>query len=657
MYCQKCGAPADPAWKFCEKCGAPLERNHAGEPAAPLSPSASTPTPTPMPAMRSDSAAPAVPAAPAAKPKRPMSKKNKILAGTIGGVVVLLAAAFLILRMTYGPSTPEELAKKLNAAIDAKDPAALASYLDDADSPILADDRLKAFGATLENESVRSAYKEGILSAIQLAETTEEDAPSRDSFSDQLREELEGPNADLPDAWLTFVKERSWRGSKWSAHVAPVSVAAQNSEPSDDVKSSMKVGGIAADADTVENLWPSFYDYEGALTGAYGSQPYDGQVSAFDYTAPNTVIFEASRMNRLSLKFPDIATTVSLNGKEADGAPNDYKTFGPLPQQVDLKVAADAYGVELSSEAKIDTAEESNYEIGSALQQAAAEKVADLAYSTMENWAKATNSHSKKQLTGYDPNGRFSEFLTWDMENNPDRRYALSKVAVNPLSIRFYEDYLTADIRYEYVDSDSPDEEEHSAVRLEIARHGDQKEWWITDYNSAYVSESGANVERANSAFEKERAALSKSAAAASAADASGSSAVQASASGSAAFKQEDAQSFMLDYLNASVAAINARDFSYVTWHMDPSGPASKESSDYIGYLETKGITEQFEDAVVTGFKDNGDSTYTVSTRESYIIYNKDMEGTARSYNSVYKLSVVDGALKAHTLLSTKEIK
>ncbi|WP_246369779.1 TcaA NTF2-like domain-containing protein [Saccharibacillus deserti] len=587
-----------------------------------------------------------------------MSKKTKILAGSLGGVVLLLAAAYLILRMTYGPSTPDELAKKLNVALDAKDTAAFSAYLDDPNSPLLAADRLQTFKTSLEDEDVRRNYKEGILNAIQLAETAKKSGDD-DSFSSRLKQELETSDAELSPYWITFAEERSWRGSRWSAHVVPVSIAARSSDSAEEAKSSIKIGELKAEDGMLKNLWPSSYTYSGALTGLYGSQEYDGRVEAYQYPQPVDVVFDVSKTNALTLRFPSVNTKVTLNGKEVTGTPGEYTTFRPVPQKIELTASTDAYGVALSGKATVDAAQDTDYEVGTMLQQAASEQAADLFFKTMTSWVKATNAGSPALLTGYDPQGRFGEYLTWEMENDPDSRYALGRVFVNPANIRFEQDYLTVDAGYVYADSDYLDEERSDAIRLEIAPQSGKKSWWITGYSSAYVEETDQDIKRENAEFKKESSALYAAAKKADAPSSTeiGSTPVDASASGSAAFTQEDAQSFMNDYLTSSVDAINNRDFSYAAPYMDPDGPAAKESSDYIPYLESKGITEAFEGAVVNEFKDNGDSTYTVHTRESYIIYNKDMEGTARSFDSVYTLSVIDGMLKAHKLVSTEEVE
>ncbi|MEJ8303557.1 TcaA NTF2-like domain-containing protein [Saccharibacillus sacchari] len=649
MYCAKCGSLAQTGWKFCEKCGAPLE----------VAPAAASQVRTVPPIQRGSEAAPAS----TSKPKVSMSKKTKLWAGTIAGVAVLLVATFLMLRMTYGPSSPDSLAEKLNAAIDSKDSAAFAGYLSDPESPLLGQDRMQAFQTSLEAEDTRTFYKQSILNAIELASVEAPAQSDKETFSDQLRKELEGPNADLPASVMTFVEDRSWRGSKWSVRIAPVSLTAVSTDPTSDVDTSLQVGELHGNEQAaIENMWPGIYDYSGALTSEYGSQPFEGNFQAFEYAEPNMILFEASMMNKVALEFPAFEATVTLNGNPITGTPGEYVTFRPVPQQLDLKIAANVYGVDLSGETTIDVTEHPEYVLSELIRQEAAEKVADLAYSTMNDWVKATNTGDRKMLTGFDPNGGFGDYLTWSLDNQSDTRYALKKIIVNPVNIRFDQSDLNVNVAYEFSDSDNPERVTQEVHQLAIAQNTEKNGWWISNYAWGYIPDTDTNIERLNPEFDTERAALSKSIAVDSpsitnSTIASGNDKMQASASGSVAFAQDDIQAFMLSYLSSSVTAINGREFAQVANLMDPAGPAAQESADYIEYLDSKGITESFEDASVTGFEDNGDSTYTVNTRESYIIFNKDEEATAKSFNSVYKLSVIDGQLKTHTLISTKEIK
>ncbi|USB33054.1 hypothetical protein [Paenibacillus sp. YPG26] len=115
-------------------------------------------------------------------------------------------------------------------------------------------------------------------------------------------------------------------------------------------------------------------------------------------------------------------------------------------------------------------------------------------------------------------------------------------------------------------------------------------------------------------------------------------------------------ESFMSDYLTTAVYAINDRNFSVVAAYIDPAGPAYRESSSYIDHLNEKGITEDLLAQTVTSFKASADSkSYEVTTAEEYNINYSDGKSKYKKFKSVYKLVVIDGSLKLHKLISTKE--
>lgn len=115
-------------------------------------------------------------------------------------------------------------------------------------------------------------------------------------------------------------------------------------------------------------------------------------------------------------------------------------------------------------------------------------------------------------------------------------------------------------------------------------------------------------------------------------------------------------ETFMDGYLRISVNAINDRDFNEVASFMDPSGPAYKESSDYIDHLNEKGITEELISATLNSFKAGADNqSYEVTTTEEYNINYNDGSTKYKKFISVYKLIVLDGTLKMNKLISTKE--
>jgi len=118
---------------------------------------------------------------------------------------------------------------------------------------------------------------------------------------------------------------------------------------------------------------------------------------------------------------------------------------------------------------------------------------------------------------------------------------------------------------------------------------------------------------------------------------------------------KNELQSFFEYYVNQSVNAINARDFSYVEDLMTDDGPRKKEAKDYIVYLESKGITEQFIDVTVEKVEAVGTNTWQVTTTDEFIIYNPDGSKN-KKYTTVVTVKQVDGDWLVHELLSTEEI-
>jgi len=118
---------------------------------------------------------------------------------------------------------------------------------------------------------------------------------------------------------------------------------------------------------------------------------------------------------------------------------------------------------------------------------------------------------------------------------------------------------------------------------------------------------------------------------------------------------KNELQSFFEYYVSQSVNAINARDFSYVENLMTDDGPRKKEAKDYIVYLESKGITEQFIDVTVEKVEAVGTNTWQVTTTDEFIIYNPDGSKN-KKYTTVVTIKQVDGDWLVHELLSTEEI-
>lgn len=118
---------------------------------------------------------------------------------------------------------------------------------------------------------------------------------------------------------------------------------------------------------------------------------------------------------------------------------------------------------------------------------------------------------------------------------------------------------------------------------------------------------------------------------------------------------EEALNSFMEDYYYASVSAMNAGEFSFVSPYLDPDGKAYTESKDYVEYIYEKGITEEVVSVEVTDYEKT-DEGYVVDTEDVYDITYEDGTTKRQEYKSSYKVNKLeDGTLEINELVSTDE--
>lgn len=118
---------------------------------------------------------------------------------------------------------------------------------------------------------------------------------------------------------------------------------------------------------------------------------------------------------------------------------------------------------------------------------------------------------------------------------------------------------------------------------------------------------------------------------------------------------EEALNSFMEDYYYASVSAMNAGEFSFVSPYLDPNGKAYTESKDYVKYIYEKGITEEVVSVEVTDYEKT-DEGYVVDTEDVYDITYEDGTTKRQEYKSSYKVNKLeDGALEINELISTED--
>jgi uncharacterized membrane protein YvbJ len=119
----------------------------------------------------------------------------------------------------------------------------------------------------------------------------------------------------------------------------------------------------------------------------------------------------------------------------------------------------------------------------------------------------------------------------------------------------------------------------------------------------------------------------------------------------------DEVDSFVESYISASVEAINDRDYSIVSGDIDSSSEYTTIVSDYIDYLDKKGITEDLVNIDVEKVEPLDDGSYHVYTFEEYNIHYDDGTSKYKSFDGKYKVTSTSSGLKMYDLVSTEEVE
>jgi uncharacterized membrane protein YvbJ len=119
----------------------------------------------------------------------------------------------------------------------------------------------------------------------------------------------------------------------------------------------------------------------------------------------------------------------------------------------------------------------------------------------------------------------------------------------------------------------------------------------------------------------------------------------------------EDVESFVESYISASVQAINERDYSIISGDIDSSSEYTTTVSDYIDYLDKKGITEDLVNIEIKKVETMDDGSFHVYTFEEYNIHYDDGTSKYKSFDGKYKVTSTGSGLKMYDLVSTEEVE
>jgi len=119
---------------------------------------------------------------------------------------------------------------------------------------------------------------------------------------------------------------------------------------------------------------------------------------------------------------------------------------------------------------------------------------------------------------------------------------------------------------------------------------------------------------------------------------------------------EAEMEEFIFAYTDASVLAINERDFSIVEPYITKDGPRRKEASDYIEYLDSKDIFETWYGSELEKIEDVEKDKWKVTVIEEFEIIRPDSTDVKKFRTSLYVVRKDDTFL-VDELIDTNEIK
>lgn len=118
---------------------------------------------------------------------------------------------------------------------------------------------------------------------------------------------------------------------------------------------------------------------------------------------------------------------------------------------------------------------------------------------------------------------------------------------------------------------------------------------------------------------------------------------------------ENNLEAFIKDYTQASVDAINYRDFDLVSNFISEDGPRRKEARDYIDYLDSKDIYESWYGSELEKVKNVDDNTWEVTVIEEFEI-NKPDSSDVKKFRTVLIIKQIDDHFYVDELTETNEI-
>jgi hypothetical protein len=444
MYCGACGKPVQPTDRFCGNCGTKLE------------------------------IAAAAPTATSAKaPRKPLTRKQKLIYGIGGGVIGVLGVAYLVLRMLYGPSSPAALQSDFDSALSSHSESKLKALVDPAQKDILDSTTLNAFVQSLSPDVIHH-YEDEVSQLV---------AARSDAFTNALEQAFGTDAAD--DQSLHLVKTSSWLGTRWYIHFPTVDVHVGGI---DGDKVDVSIGDLKLTGSDSRKLIPSVYQVKVTASNDYASETETDQLNLLNESGSFTYDPSQAMKNSLTLHFPNVdGVTVTLNGKPVENN-QGQAVIVPAPQTGTVEVKANVAGVDVTGSASLQQ-DVHEIDLGQVLNKGIAQHALQIVYDSAASAVKAAADKKWTELTDADPKGAYAQFMKEELQTISGS-LALQKVMVDPDNVQINGDQVVIPASV-FVGSDSSNPTEID-FDLTLQQQPGGSDWWIESAEYSWNPASGS---------------------------------------------------------------------------------------------------------------------------------------------------------------------
>lgn len=591
-FCQECGKKASPGNRVCIHCGSPLPDIKAGK--------------------KENVETKTVQTKRQVSKKKPLPKKKKVLYSIIGSIIVILIG-FIVWAQSY--QSPQAVEKRFYEAVANEDAKVLQKLLVHEDGSSIKKEEAKAFLKLIKEEGERAI--EGVVSIKPHGKFLFLFTAHKIEAIDQ-----HGAYYDpVEDLSLTFNKKE-------------VPEYSRNEE---------KV--------IYGPLIPGIYKVEAVFEGKYGQAKKAKNIILNDMHGDDTnldidvnvsnVKFFVDNYDELNLSKAHILLGEEKIKIDKEGY---TKEVGPVVLDGSQKVhtiVTMPWGEVKSSPMNIESSEmELHAEV---LNKDQYKTLKETLKDFGENYVQAFAKKSTKPLKSTSDDVK--SYIMDDFPGNTFYSGKFEKVEIDRSSIQVDKEAKQPQIEiaaqyyfqeaFHDIGEDTDLYEGNRNFALKLSYNKDKKSWKITSVESLFGGIEATDTEKGSNKLHgpsKKTVANAKNA------------------------ELEDEMAYFMEaYVSASVDAINYRDFTFMEDYTDPNGPRWKEAKDYIDYLDSKDIYEDWLGTELESVKETAKNTWEVTVVESFTIYHPD-SSKDKTFRTKVIVKRIDGGFKVHELIETNEI-